>query len=63
MMINVDHEEAVLDFSAYWLTFAVIVYLIKIITSLSILVTLFEMIFVLYTLLLLTGSKYYYGEQ
>ena len=63
MMINIDHEKAVLDFSAYWLTFAVIVYLIKIITSLSILITLFEMIFVLYTLLLLTGSKYYYGEQ
>lgn len=63
MMINIDHEKAMFDFSAYWLTFAVIVYLIKTITSLSILVKFFEMIFVLYTLLLLTGSKYYYGEQ
>lgn len=63
IMINVDYEKAVIDFSAYWFTFAVIVYLVRTITSLSILVTFFEMVFVLYTLLLLTGSKYYYGEK
>ena len=63
MMLGVDYEKAVIDFSPYWFTFAIIAYLLKIITTLSILIRFAEMVFVLYSILLLTGSKYYYGEQ
>ena len=63
MMIDVDYNKAVNDFAGYWLTFATFVYIISKFTSLSIVVTFFEMMFVLFSMLLLTGSKYYYGEE
>lgn len=63
MMLNIDYEKAVTEFSPYWFTFAIIAYLVQIITNLSIVTTFIEMIFILYSVLLLTKSKYYYQEE
>ena len=63
MMIDLDYNQAVGDFASYWLTFAVVVYLINTFTSLSIVITFFKMMFILFTMLLLTESRYYYGEE
>lgn len=63
IMLNVDSEKAVKDFTSYWLTFAIITYLVKMVTTLSIITVGFEIAFILYALLLLTGSRHYYGGQ
>ena len=62
-MLNLDYEKAVNDFSPYWFTFAIVAYLLSIITNLELLLRFVDMVLVLYSILLLTGSKYYYGEQ
>ena len=63
ILLGKNHEEAVNKFSPYWLTYALVVYLVKMATTLDILVTVLEFGFILYSVLILTGSKYYFNEE
>lgn len=56
-LMEVNYEEVVIEYSAHWLTYAVIVYIIQIATSLSLVTMALNIVFILFTVILLVENK------
>lgn len=63
IMLDLKDDNIISKYAEYWLTYAVVVYLLKMVISISILNSLMNVVFVLYSVLILTKSKYYFGQE